>query len=196
MMTATTPIPAAPLPSGAHAGRLVRRAVLHHTAWLVPLLGAACVTGGQGARHPDRVRLLAPQHAGRQAKVAAWNERVGAAPSGRAIVELAASAPPPLPERVPVDPALLEAVAAADPQAAHLVWLPFEDLPRLARRRWLRSIGELVRRDRFDLKRFMPVALQPAYALDERLYALPEEVEARQVYFNRRHFAEAAIDVR
>ncbi len=104
----------------------------------------------------------------------------------------------PAAEAVPTAPPL-EQVArllAQGMPALSLLWLDLGDVPALGRLGGLQPIGGLAARSRYDLKRFMPAALQPAYGFDEQLYALPEEVEARQVYFNRRHFEEASIDYR
>jgi multiple sugar transport system substrate-binding protein len=137
--------------------------------------------------------LLAEKTIGREARAAAWQRRFGDAQRTSLLVEALPGQPRSF---VPAPPEQVVAALAANPQAGQLAWLDFESVPSLALRRALRPISQFARRDRYDLKRFMPVALQPAYAPDEQLYALPEEVDARQVYFNRQHFAEAGIDVR
>jgi ABC-type glycerol-3-phosphate transport system substrate-binding protein len=162
----------------------------------VAVLGALAAARCAGAPAPaaaiQRLTLAAPATADRAARVAAWNRQFAAAQRfevALAGLPVAAGAAAPSPEQV-------ARLLAPGLPAPHLLWLDLGDVPALARLGHLRPLGDLAARSRYDLKRFMPVALQPAYGFDEQLYALPEEVEARQVYFNRRHFEEAAIDYR
>lgn len=169
------------------AGSQANQVGLGALATLAPLLGLACAQPPP-SRQSEQVGVLAPPDAGRPARVAAWNRLYADGAGAR--LEL---------EPVPEGPDLrrtLEALAAADPRRLQVVWLDHVDVPLLALQRRLRPLEGLVRRDHLDLKQYMPAALQPAYGLDERLYALPEEVDARQVYFNRDHLAEAGIDYR
>ncbi|MGH2350217.1 MAG: hypothetical protein ACRDJN_01215, partial [Chloroflexota bacterium] len=119
------------------------------------------------------------------ARVAAWNGRH--ADQARATLELL-----PLPSGVDARAALF----ATEGTATDLVWTDLTEVSALALQHRLAGLTERVRRDRYDLKRFMPVALQPGFGPDGALYALPEEVTARQVYFNRDHFEAAGIDFR
>ena len=170
-------------------------------AWVRALGVAALAGSGAGtaacrgavpaaARRPVDLRLLADPTTGRGARVDAWQRRFGAASGVRLSVQALPGqqpfAPPPAHEAL--------AALAADPQAGHVLWLDHDDVLLLATARALRGLSGLARRDRYDFKRFMPVALQPAYGLDGQLYALPEEVDAGQVYFIRQHFEEAGVD--
>lgn len=150
--------------------------------------GVHCAPGGSPARAETRLGVFAAPSASRAAKLAAWNRQH--AGRSRARLELV-----PATERDDSAPALPQLLAAGT-GGAHLVALEHTDVPALGRRRQLRTLVDLVHRDRYDLKQFMPQALQPAHGLDEHLYALPEEVEARQLYFNRQHLADAAVDFR
>ncbi len=157
-------------------------------------LGAACAGGAPPSRRPRSIRLLAPHSAALEGKLEAW--RMGAAEASGAPVVV--SPVPGTPEAVPAPPHpdQVEAALAADPDAGDLLWLDQIDVPLLALRRRLRPLHGLLQRDRYDLKRFMPHALQPGYGFDGQLYTLPEETDARQVYFHRRHFLDAGIDFR
>src|SRR6266545_4975074 len=160
------------------------------------LPAAACRWDPQSAKaQPESpIVILAESTQGRIARVDAWMRSQGRAPAARALVVDVPGAPP-SPGR-PAPAAQVLAALAANPAAGHIVWQDHLDLPTLAARGALRALDALVRRDRYDLKRFMPVGLQSAYALDGRLCALPSEVDARQLYFNRDHFRGAGVDFR
>jgi ABC-type glycerol-3-phosphate transport system substrate-binding protein len=162
-----------------------RRDLLTRTLTAWPLGAAACVAPPP-APPALEVRVVAPRDAPREARLAAWNDRF-ASEGLRLVIE---------PLDADAAPAALEARLASSGGEAALLWTQLLDVPRLAHRRRLRSLDALVRRDRLDLKRFMPPALQPGYGHDGRLHALPEEVDARQLYFNRDHLADAGIDYR
>jgi multiple sugar transport system substrate-binding protein len=156
------------------------------------LLAAAALVPGLACRETPAatagtLRLLAPARPGREARMGAWNERQT---GGAGRLELLHP-----PDGADWSAALAAFLAAA-PEGAELLWLDLLDLPQLALRRRLAGLQGRVKRDRFNLKQFMPPALQAGYGLDEELYALPEEVEAAQVYFNRDHFQAAGIDMR
>lgn len=177
---------------------MLRRALLQRAAILAPAMvasaTAACAPPLPPSRSraaPQQLTLLAGVSAGRRARVEAWNQRFGR-PSGFEL-ELGNA---PEPDGRPLSARSLAALLAARPGVGQLAWIEQEDVTAMSLLRLLRPLDDLVRRERFDLKRFMPVALQPAYALDERLYALPEEVEARQLYFHLDHLMDAGIDVR
>lgn len=110
---------------------------------------------------------------------AAWNDSHGAPlleVSGRAAHDLAA------------------AIAAGQPPA--LLALAADDLTPLALANVVQPLDSLVRASRYDLKAFMPPALQPCYGLDDRLYGLPEGLAITLLFFNRRFLEEAGIDYR
>ncbi|HEV2121271.1 MAG TPA: hypothetical protein VGW38_00655, partial [Chloroflexota bacterium] len=172
---------------------MLRRQFLHSIAVPVALsaLAPACASAGRQtapARGRANVALLAPFTAGRRARVEAWNLRFAhQAAAGLDPVDTGAD---------PEDHLrAAHAVLAAGERSA-VLWLPYEFLPSLAHQPALRPIGALVKRDAYDLKPFMPCALQPGYGLDQQLYSLPEQVEAGQLYFNRDHLRDAFVDFR
>jgi ABC-type glycerol-3-phosphate transport system substrate-binding protein len=132
------------------------------------------------------VRLLAEARPEREARLALWNREHAPGGSPLELVPLGEG-----PSGAPARDAALAGETAPD-----ILWGDLEALPALARRGALTPLAGYVRADRFDLKRFMPVALQPAFGAAGPLLALPEEVEARQLYFNRDHFAAAGLDRR
>ena len=81
-------------------------------------------------------------------------------------------------------------------QQIDVMWTPFVDLGDLHRDRLISPIGSHAARDYVDLKAFAPQALQPAFAPDDGLMALPDAIAARQVYFRLDHFNEAGLDFR
>ena len=81
-------------------------------------------------------------------------------------------------------------------QRPDLIWGDLNDLPPLALGGALAPLAGRVRADGYDLKRFMPAALGPGFGPDGRLVALPDEVDARQLYFNRDHLDAAGLDAR
>jgi ABC-type glycerol-3-phosphate transport system substrate-binding protein len=131
--------------------------------------------------------VLAPTSIGRPRRADAWNLRYG---EDAGIILTVDS--PPIGSDATAYGAALSAAGAGPP----IVWVPHESIPPLAHRGALRPLDPFVKRDRYDLKAFMPCALQPAYGLDERLYSLPETVDAGQLYFNRQHLLDAGIDFR
>ena len=74
-------------------------------------------------------------------------------------------------------------------------WRP-DDLTPLTLANVVQPLDSLVRASRYDLKAFMPPALQPCYGLDDQLYALPEGLAITLLFFNRRFLQEAGIDYR
>ena len=81
-------------------------------------------------------------------------------------------------------------------QSPALLALAADDLTPLALANVVQPLDSLVRASRYDLKAFMPPALQPCYGLDDRLYALPEGLTLTLLFFNRRFLEEAGMDYR
>ena len=159
--------------------------------WAALLAGCNLTPSPIGRREPATYQVLAPETEGKRRRVEAWNRRYGEEAgtllSFTGPAERYRAAGPSATVRQ------LEAETASG-DTAGLVWLRHEPIPELGRARALRTLSELVRRDRFDLKTFMPCALQPGYGLDGDLLSLPDEVDAGQLYFNRRHLLDAGID--
>ena len=176
--------------------RLTRRALVDRGARLgagaLPLTLAG-VTGAAGAAcarpaPPPRPLVLLAEHSpDREARVALWNQE--RAPQRGAPLEL---------RHVPygAGSADTRAAIAAGMQRPDLIWGDLNDLPPLALGGALAPLAGRVRADGYDLKRFMPAALGPGFGPDGRLVALPDEVDARQLYFNRDHLDGAGLDVR
>lgn len=175
------------------APRLLRRALLaggarRLVAGLLPVT-AACTwpPAGRGQTPGRPLRLLAEGAPGREARVRAWNREH--APQLGATLELLG-----VPDGIG-NATTREAILASS-SGADIIWGALDSMPALALQGALSPLATRVRADRLDLKRFMPPALQPAFGIDGRLTALPEEVDARQVYFNRDHFEAAGVDLR
>ncbi len=77
-----------------------------------------------------------------------------------------------------------------------VIWTPHIDIADLHLDGRLRTLDDLVKRDRVDLKAFMPQALRSGISPDIGLLALPEEIAGRQLYFRTDHFSEAGLDYR
>ena len=181
-----------------------RATLITRRALLAGASGGAWAAAGCAVTSPQPVRVtllvLAPESAGRVARMLAWNRRfeqqTGAhlEPAPLPAVRTGAGAglgvPPDMAQ------AALDAVVAGGTSQPAIAWMPFDALPRLALRRAVRPLEPLARAERTNLKVFMPAALQPAYGLDAQLYALPEEIDAGQLYFNRQHVLEAGIEYR
>jgi hypothetical protein len=165
---------------------LARGARLGLGVLAVPFVGAlsACARSAP-VRRP--LVVLAERRPDREARIALWNDGAGAA--GGVPLEL---------QHVPYGAGSEDtrAAVAAGSLRADLIWADLHDLPPLSLAGQLRRLSPLVRRSRFDLKRFMPAALGPAYGPDAQLVALPDEVDARQLYYNLDHFDAAGLDPR
>jgi ABC-type glycerol-3-phosphate transport system substrate-binding protein len=81
-------------------------------------------------------------------------------------------------------------------QRIDVIWTPLVDLGDLHRDRQITPIASHAAKDHLDLKAYSPQALQPAFAPDRGLVALPSEISARQLYFRTDLLAEAGIDFR
>lgn len=173
--------------------RLLRRALLaggarRLIAGFVPAL-VGCTSPTAPPRRPAGrpLSLIAEARPGRESRIQAWNR--DHAPALGTPLELLD-----VPEggggRLTRE-AILAGSASAD-----LIWGELSALSPLAAQGTLSPLAGRVRADRLDLKQFMPAALQPGFGVDGRLIALPEEVDARQLYFNRDHFDAAGLDMR
>jgi multiple sugar transport system substrate-binding protein len=184
------------------AGAVSRRALLA----LLPAAGAGAgcawpgaggasrgVQDGSGAGAPPRPGQPpatlefwgGPNGAQRQDQVGAWN---GAHPEA----QVRFSAVPAVGQGTEALRALAAAVAAGKaPQV-----LDFDRFQVASFANWgvFRALDDLLKRDRVDLARFAPVALEEAYGLDGRLYGLPSSVDDRLLYWNKDRFAEAGLD--
>lgn len=161
--------------------------------------GAATLTAGCAGNEPPSarpapviLRVLGERSLSRDLVLDAWRTRYGDEVGVHPVPE----APPPLAGdagRYATVRALIQERASGSRSAeATVAHVPLESVPGVAGA--LMPLSGAVRRARMDLKRFMPCALQPAYGLNGELYALPNEVDAGQVYFNRQHLKDAGID--
>jgi len=167
-----------------------RRHVLAASLGAVALTSCALTESPPVARRtPLRAKIVAPASIGRPGRADAWNRRYGE--DLGALLEVES----PLGVRLDALPDASALLRAAG-DTAHILWTPHEAIADLALRGALKPLDDLVKRDRVDLKAFMPCALQPAYGLDSHLYAFPEQVDAGQLYFNRQHLLDAGIDFR
>lgn len=163
---------------------------------VLPWLATAAACNGTPRPEPPERRLLviAPWSYERTQRTDAWNRRFFDVTRVK-LAHAPVSGPDEAAARATSAAALAELQAMA-PNAGQLALVDLQDIPALAHQARLRVIGDLARQDRYDLKRFMPQGLQPGFGPDGQLYALPQEVDARQLYFNHQHVAEAGIDVR
>ena len=167
-----------------------RRHLLTTAIGAIALTSCSLTESPPPARRPPlRAKVVAPPSLGRPGRANAWNRRYGEDLG----VLLEVESPPETPlGQVPNPTAQLQAAGGDQ----HILWTPHEAIPDLAFRGALKPLDDLVKRNRVDLKAFMPCTLQTAYGLDSHLYALPEQVDAGQLYFNRQHLLDAGIDFR
>lgn len=166
--------------SYAIAGGLLLAGLLPACAATAPAAAPRTPAGGET---PRLEWWTARQTPAQQGAAAAWNESHG---SPRLEVS----------ERAESRAAHELAAAIAAGQSPALLALAADDLTPLALANVVQPLNSLVRASRYDLKAFMPPALQPCYGLDDRLYALPEELALTLLFFNRRFLEEAGIDYR
>jgi ABC-type glycerol-3-phosphate transport system substrate-binding protein len=174
---------------------VTRRIALAHIAVGAPLVLSGCDLAARTApaRQAAIYEVLAPEALGKRRRLDAWNTRYG----DETGVRLSPVSPAARFQSLgPAAAAQQLSQGAAMGSQPGIAWLSHDHLQDVARPGALRPLDSLVRRDRYDLKAFMPCALQPAFALDGRLVSLPDEVDAGQLYFNRRHLLEAGIDFR
>lgn len=57
-----------------------------------------------------------------------------------------------------------------------------------AHRKVFRPLDDFVKRDKYDLKKFVPAVLEEAMGFDKKLYGLPRSTDDRLVYWNKDHF--------
>jgi ABC-type glycerol-3-phosphate transport system substrate-binding protein len=88
--------------------------------------------------------------------------------------------------------ALLAAAAAGTPP--HVVDFDRFQVATFAVRGVWRALDDLVRRDRYDLRRFAPALLDEAKGVDRRLYALPRSADVRLLYWSKDLFQESGLD--
>src|SRR5919108_3975344 len=55
-------------------------------------------------------------------------------------------------------------------------------------------LDDLVKRDKYDLNRFMKATVDEAYGIDGKLYAIPTGTDNRVLWWNRELFEEAGLD--
>lgn len=181
--------------SASHARPLhaTRRAALGGIAvsWAGLLAGCDLIPHPIVSGQPTSHHVLAPDTPGKRGRIEAWNRRFGE--DTGTLLSLSA---PDQRHRAAGPLATVHQLQeeAATGATSGIAWLRHDAIPDLARARALRPLPDFVRRDRFDLKVFMPSALQPAYGPE--LLSLPDEVDAGQLYFNRQHLLGAGIDFR
>jgi ABC-type glycerol-3-phosphate transport system substrate-binding protein len=159
--------------------------------WAGVLVACDLAPSHKSRREPAIHQVLAPETEGKRRRIEAWNRRFGEQTG--TLLSLVRPT-----DRYRADGNLATVRQLEDETAsgagAGLVWLRHEPVPDLGRLGALRPLGDLVRRDKYDLKAFMPCALQPGYGVHGELLSLPDEVDAGQLYFNRRHLLDAGID--
>lgn len=161
-------------------GKLLLAGLLPACAATAPVPTSQTAAGGEAPRLEWWTAVSTPAQRG---AAAAWNEshdspllEVREQAAARSAHELAA------------------VIAAGQPPA--LLALAAPDLTWLALANVVQPLDSLVRASRYDLKAFMPPALQPCYGLDDRLYALPEGLALTLLFFNRRFLEGAGVDYR
>ena len=166
--------------SYAVAGRLILAGLLPACAATAQAPTPQTPAGGE----PPRLEWWTARHTpAQQGAVAAWNES-----HGTPLLEVS--------ERAAARSAGKLAAAIGSGQPPALLALAAGDLTSLALANVVQPLDSLVRASGYDLKAFMPPALQPCYGLDGQLYALPEGLAITLLFFNRRFLDEAGIDYR
>lgn len=93
----------------------------------------------------------------------------------------------------------LEAVAAITAAAAagtppHVVDFDRFQVATYAVKRMWQPLDEFVKKDKYELKKFVPAVLEEAMGFDKKLYGLPRSTDARMIYWNKESFQEAGLD--
>ncbi|MDQ3701574.1 MAG: extracellular solute-binding protein, partial [Chloroflexota bacterium] len=148
--------------------------------------GKGSHTGGPGSRVPVALEFWGgPNGEQRQDQVATWNT---AHPEAQVTFRA-------VPAVGQGTRALRTFAAAVAGQTAPHV-LDFDRFQVATYVNWqvFRPLDGYLSRDRAELERFLPVALDEAYSFDKRLYGLPSSVDNRLLYWNKAHFAEAGLD--
>jgi ABC-type glycerol-3-phosphate transport system substrate-binding protein len=170
-----------------------RRRGVARAAGLVGAYAAAvaCAPAGQAERAdrpapatPVAVELWATANSANTARVDRWNAThpkvtltLGAVPTGGQGVDAVQQ--------------FLVHVAAGD--AAHAAWFDRFQIGSFAYRGAFLPLDAYVKRDRLDLKVFVPALLREAYGNDGRLYGLPANTDNRMLYWNRAQLREANL---
>ena len=63
-----------------------------------------------------------------------------------------------------------------------------------ANRKAFAALDDYVKRDKYDLKRFVPATVDEAMGLDKKLYGIPRSTDCRLLYWNKDLFREAGLD--
>jgi len=125
-----------------------------------------------------------PQNDERKDQIAAWNAKypniqieLGAVKTTGQGVEAVAK--------------LTAAIAAGTPPAA----VDFDrfQVATFANRRVFQPLDDFVKRDKYDLKRFVPAVLEEAMGFDKKLYGLPRSTDDRLLYWNKEAFQEVGL---
>ena len=86
------------------------------------------------------------------------------------------------------------AAALAANTAPHALDFDRFQVATYANWRAFRPLDDLLARDRIDVARFAPLAMQEAQGVDGRLYGLPSSLDLRLLYWNKERFAAAGLD--
>jgi multiple sugar transport system substrate-binding protein len=125
-----------------------------------------------------------PSAAARQDQVARWNE-------ANPRVQVRFRTVPGVGQGAEALRMLVAAVAAHT--TPHLLDFDRFQVPACANWRVFRTLDDLLKRDRYDLARLAPVAVEEATGLDGRLYGLPSSVDNRLLFWNKTRFADAGL---
>jgi multiple sugar transport system substrate-binding protein len=63
-----------------------------------------------------------------------------------------------------------------------------------ANRKAFAPLDDYVKRDKYDMKRFVPATVDEAMGLDKKLYGIPRSTDCRLIYWNKDVFREAGLD--
>lgn len=163
-----------------------RTLILGGAAVVAGGLGARAALGGGLRRGPVTLEFWGgPSGEQRQAQVKAWTAKhpdvqvnfkaVGATGAGVAAMRKFAA-------------------AVAGGKVPHVVDFDRFQVASYVNWRMFRPIDDYLARDKFDLGRFAPTALEEAMALDGKPYGLPNSLDVRLLYWHKDAFAQAGLD--
>ena len=160
------------------------------------LVAAACGAPGGGAKPGDQAALPLEQRkateyeiwigttADRTAQVDAWNAKypnlkmvTTTAPSGQGQKDL---------EKF--------TTALAAGSAPPVAYFDRFQVAAFAIRKVFRNLDDLVKTEKYDLKRFVPATMEEAYGPDKKLYAIPANTDVRFLFWNKELFERAGLN--
>ncbi len=164
------------------------------SALALGVVGAACAPGGGGAA-PGKTdlskvsrKLLVwadSNNVGRKAQVDRWSQLHPNLPADLSDINTGGQGSEAISK-------FLAAVAGGD--VADAVRFDRFQIGSYSYRGAFMPLDSFQKADKYDLKRFVPTALDEAYGIDKKLYGLPMSTDNRPFFWNKMHFREIGVD--